>query len=168
MTPLVNMLPWLCIPLQRVVGTSGAPSRARACARGGAHPMGLHTHEYAAWAAYSSDVWVTPLVRRRMLARVAAHIQWDSSGPCSRPGCWKTDAKMMRSSLEQGRTIGKPQQIGTRPNQTRPLLRKSAVSAASACARHGRLPASCDVLAHARLRSLTDRLRKLTGLRRVW
>ena len=44
------MLPGLRIPLQPVLDTSGAPPR------GGAHPMGLHTYEYAARAAYSSNV----------------------------------------------------------------------------------------------------------------
>ena len=167
MTPLANTLPRLCIPLQRVVRRSRAPPRARA--RGGAHPVGLPSHAWVccfgcAFLPHLGDV----LVRHRMLARLAVRIQWDSSGPRSRPSCWKTDTKMVRSSLKRGRIIGKPQQIGTPSNQTGPLNWKSAVPAASACARHGRLPASCDVLAHARLRSLADRLRKLMGPRHLW
>ena len=51
------MLSGLPIPLQRVVDTSGAPPRARVWRR--ASNMGLHTYEYAARAAYSSNVWVS-------------------------------------------------------------------------------------------------------------
>ena len=130
----------------QVAYASVAPPRARA--RGGALPMRLRTHAYAARAAHSSNVWVTPLV---YCARVRARRRTSSKTPPGRV---------------RGGGVGKLKQFGTPSNQVRPLQRKSAVSVTSACARHGRLPASCDVLAHATMRAAKEIHRKRVQIKK--
>ena len=108
------MLPGLRIPLQRVLDTSGVPPHARVRVWGGAHPMGLHTYEYAATAAYSSNVWVSPLVRRRTRLRAAG--RHTSNG--TRPG------------RVQGRGVGKLTQKwgGPASNKAGPLRNRSRLA----------------------------------------
>ena len=130
----------------QVAYASVAPPRARA--RGGALPMRLRTQEYAARSAYSSNVRVTPLV---YCARVRARRRTSSGTPPGRV---------------RGGGVGKLKQFGTPSNQVRPLQRKSAVSVTSACARHGRLPASCDVLAHATMRAAKEIHRKRAQIKK--